>query len=166
MSTTVKTAPIPPSRQREKPGQQLKWIGKNIKRVEDPRLLTGQGRYIDDIDLPNMLHAAVLRSTRAHARIKSIDVAAAAALAGVVKVLTGADIARATGPLPCFSQKACCTGCSASARPSDSTVSTLEPSACTARQMQDRAATPSTSTVQVPQIPCSQPTWVPVRLSS
>ncbi len=38
MSTTVKTAPIPPSRQREKPGQQLKWIGKNIKRVEDPRL--------------------------------------------------------------------------------------------------------------------------------
>ena len=103
MSTTVKSAPIPPSRQREKPGQPLKWIGKNIKRVEDPRLLTGQGRYIDDIDLPNMLHAAVLRSTRAHARIKSIDVSAAAALKSVVKVLTGADIARATGPLPCFS---------------------------------------------------------------
>ena len=80
MSTTVKSAPIPPSRQREKPGQPLKWIGKNIKRVEDPRLLTGQGRYIDDIELPNMLHAAVLRSTRAHARIKSIDVSAAAAL--------------------------------------------------------------------------------------
>ena len=103
MSTTVKSAPIPPSRQREKPGQALKWIGKSIKRVEDPRLLTGQGRYIDDIDLPNMLHAAVLRSTRAHARIKSIDVSAAAALKSVVKVLTGADIARATGPLPCFS---------------------------------------------------------------
>jgi CO/xanthine dehydrogenase Mo-binding subunit len=103
MSTIVKSAPIPPSRQREKPGQQLKWIGKNIKRVEDPRLLTGQGRYIDDIDLPNMLHAAVLRSTRAHARIKSIDVTATAALHGVIKVLTGADIARTTGPLPCFS---------------------------------------------------------------
>ena len=103
MSTTVKSAPIPPSRQREKPGQPLKWIGKNIKRVEDPRLLTGQGRYIDDIDLPNMLHAAVLRSTRAHARIKSIDVSAAAALKRVVMVLTGADVARATGPLPCFS---------------------------------------------------------------
>ena len=103
MSTTVKSAPIPPSRQREKPGQPLKWIGKSIKRVEDPRLLTGQGRYIDDIDLPNMLHAAVLRSTRAHARIKSIDVSAAAALQSVVKVLTGADVARATGPLPCFS---------------------------------------------------------------
>ena len=94
MSATVKSAPIPPSRQREKPGQPLKWIGKSIKRVEDPRLLTGQGRYIDDIDLPNMLHAAVLRSTRAHARIKSIDVSAAAALKGVVLVLTGADIAR------------------------------------------------------------------------
>ena len=105
MSTIVKSAPIPPSRQREKPGQQLKWIGKNIKRVEDPRLLTGQGRYIDDIDLPNMLHAAVLRSTRAHARIKSIDVTVAAALPGVVKVLTGADIARTTGPLPCFSNQ-------------------------------------------------------------
>jgi CO/xanthine dehydrogenase Mo-binding subunit len=103
MNTIAKAVPIPPSRQREKPGQQLKWIGKNIKRIEDPRLLTGQGRYIDDIDLPNMLHAAVLRSTRAHARIKSIDVSAAAALPGVVRVLTGADIARTTGPLPCFS---------------------------------------------------------------
>ena len=50
-----------------------------------------------------MLHAAVLRSTRAHARIESIDVSAAAALKSVVKVMTGADVARATGPLPCFS---------------------------------------------------------------
>ncbi len=102
MSTATKSAPIPPSRQREKPGQTLKWIGKSIKRVEDPRLLTGQGRYIDDIDLPKMLHAAVLRSTRPHARIKSIDTAAASALPGVVKVLTGADIAATTGALPCF----------------------------------------------------------------
>ena len=62
MTATQKSAAIPPSRQRERPGQQLKWIGKSIKRVEDPRLLTGQGRYIDDIDRPNMLHAAVLRS--------------------------------------------------------------------------------------------------------
>ncbi|MGO9631913.1 MAG: xanthine dehydrogenase family protein molybdopterin-binding subunit [Xanthobacteraceae bacterium] len=102
MSTATKSAPIPPSRQREKPGQTLKWIGKSIKRVEDPRLLTGQGRYIDDIDLPKMLHAAVLRSSRPHARIKSIDTAAASALPGVVKVLTGADIAATTGALPCF----------------------------------------------------------------
>ncbi|MGO9045313.1 MAG: xanthine dehydrogenase family protein molybdopterin-binding subunit [Xanthobacteraceae bacterium] len=102
MSTATKSASIPPSRQREKPGQTLKWIGKSIKRVEDPRLLTGQGRYIDDIDLPKMLHAAVLRSSRPHARIKSIDTAAASALPGVVKVLTGADIAATTGALPCF----------------------------------------------------------------
>jgi hypothetical protein len=52
MSPAATSAPIPPSRQREKPGQSLKWIGKSMKRVEDPRLLTGQGRYIDDIDLP------------------------------------------------------------------------------------------------------------------
>jgi CO/xanthine dehydrogenase Mo-binding subunit len=93
---------IPASRQRERPGQPLKWIGKSLKRVEDPRLLTGQGRYIDDIDRPNMLHAAVLRSPHAHAHIVSIDVSAAAALPGVVAVLTGEDIARSTGPLPCF----------------------------------------------------------------
>ena len=69
MSPAATNAAIPLSRQREKPGQSLKWIGKSMKRVEDPRLLTGQGRYIDDIDLPNMLHAAVLRSSRPHAKI-------------------------------------------------------------------------------------------------
>ena len=79
MSPAVANAAIPLSRQREKPGQSLNWIGKSMKRVEDPRLLTGQGRYIDDIDLPNMLHAAVLRSSRPHAKIKSIDTRAAAA---------------------------------------------------------------------------------------
>ena len=45
-----------------------------MKRVEDPRLLTGKGKYIDDIVLPNMAHAAVLGSPHAHARVKSIDV--------------------------------------------------------------------------------------------
>jgi CO/xanthine dehydrogenase Mo-binding subunit len=102
MSPAATNAAIPLSRQREKPGQSLKWIGKSMKRVEDPRLLTGQGRYIDDIDLPNMLHAAVLRSSRPHAKIKSIDTRSAAALPGVIKVLTGADIAATTGALPCF----------------------------------------------------------------
>jgi CO/xanthine dehydrogenase Mo-binding subunit len=102
MSAPHTSVAIPPSRQREKPGQNLKWIGQNMKRVEDPRLLTGQGRYIDDIDLPNMLHAAVLRSSRPHAKIKSIDTRAAAELSGVVRILTGADIAKTTGALPCF----------------------------------------------------------------
>jgi CO/xanthine dehydrogenase Mo-binding subunit len=93
---------IPPSRQREKPGQVLKWIGQSMKRVEDPRLMTGNGRYIDDIDLPNMLHAAALRSPYAHARIVSISTEAARKLPGVAAVYTGADIAKKTGPLPCF----------------------------------------------------------------
>jgi carbon-monoxide dehydrogenase large subunit len=92
---------IPPSRQREKPGA-FRWIGQSMKRVEDPRLLAGQGRYIDDVALPNMLHAAALRSPHAHARIKSIDVSRAKALPGVVAVMTGADVAKVTGPLPCF----------------------------------------------------------------
>ena len=51
---------IPASKQREAPGQSLNWIGKSMKRVEDPRLLAGKGRYVDDVVLPNMAHAAVL----------------------------------------------------------------------------------------------------------
>ncbi|WP_407165948.1 xanthine dehydrogenase family protein molybdopterin-binding subunit [Bradyrhizobium sp. ORS 111] len=94
---------IPVSRQREKPGQKTKWIGTDMKRVEDPRLLAGQGRYADDVSLPGMLHAATLSSPHAHARIISIDASAARALPGVVAVMTGEDVARSTGPLPCFS---------------------------------------------------------------
>ena len=99
MSTTVKTL-IPLSRQREKP-----WPAAEVDRQEhhvDPRLLTGQGRGIDDIDLPNMLHKAEVRSTRAHA-LPLDRRQRRTALKGVVKVLTGADIARTTGPPPCFS---------------------------------------------------------------
>ena len=71
-------------------------------RKEDPRFLTGRGRFIDDISLPNQAHAAVLRSPHAHARIKSIDKTAALALPGVVVVISGEDAAKETGPLPCF----------------------------------------------------------------
>ena len=99
---TGNVARIPPSRQREKPGRAFRWIGQNMKRVEDPRLLAGQGRYIDDVALPGMLHAAVLRSPHAHARIRSIDVSRARALPGVVAVMTGADVAKVTGAMPCF----------------------------------------------------------------
>ena len=80
-----------------------RWIGQSMKRVEDPRLLTGRGRYIDDLVLPRMAHAAVLRSPHAHARIKSIDTSRAEALPGVELVMTGAQAAEQTGPLPCFS---------------------------------------------------------------
>jgi aerobic carbon-monoxide dehydrogenase large subunit len=70
------------------------WVGKSIKRKEDDRFLVGRGRYIEDITLPNMLHMAVLRSPLAHARIKSIDTSAAAALPGVVAVVTGELLAQ------------------------------------------------------------------------
>ena len=71
-------------------------------RREDNRLVTGRGRFTADWDLPGQAHAAFLRSDRAHARIVSIDTSQAAALAGVVRVLTGADVAAAgyKTPLP------------------------------------------------------------------
>jgi CO/xanthine dehydrogenase Mo-binding subunit len=86
------------------PGKEgLRWIGKNLNRVEDPRFLKGEGRYVDDIVLPNMLHAAIKRSPYAHALIKSIDTSKAEALPGVVRVLTGKDVEAHAGQLPSFS---------------------------------------------------------------
>jgi len=64
-------------------------IGESIKRKEDGRFLHGKGNYIDDINLPGMLHMAILRSPHAHARIRSIDTTAAAANPGVIAVVTG-----------------------------------------------------------------------------
>lgn len=64
-------------------------IGASLKRKEDPRLLTGQGRYVDDVRLPGMLHAVIVRSTHAHAVIRDIDVEKAAALPGVVMTVAG-----------------------------------------------------------------------------
>ena len=92
----------PPGRQKERPDQRLSIIGTRMLRKEDPRFLAGRGRFIDDITLPNMAHAAALRSPHAHARIRSIDKSAAEALPGVVAVITGEEAARETGPLPCF----------------------------------------------------------------
>jgi carbon-monoxide dehydrogenase large subunit len=66
-------------------------IGQPVRRKEDVRFLTGRGRYTDDIDLPGQAWLAILRSPHAHARILSIDTAAARAAPGVVAVLTGAD---------------------------------------------------------------------------
>ncbi len=94
---------IPKSRQREAPKSAYHAIGKSMRRVEDPRLLTGAGQYADDVKLPNMAHAAVLRSPHAHARIKSIDKSKAEALPGVVLVMTGAEAAEVTGPCADFS---------------------------------------------------------------
>jgi len=77
-----------------------RYTGASIKRSEDPRILTGAGRYVDDIKLPGMLHAAFVRSPLAHALVLSVDAEAARALPGVVAVLTGADLETMTVPGP------------------------------------------------------------------
>ncbi|HEV2471948.1 MAG TPA: xanthine dehydrogenase family protein molybdopterin-binding subunit, partial [Chthonomonadales bacterium] len=77
-----------------------RWFGAPVQRQEDPRLLRGRGSYVDDIDLPTMLHAAILRSTHAHARIVSIDASAARDLPGVHLVLTARDLGEKLEPSP------------------------------------------------------------------
>jgi aerobic carbon-monoxide dehydrogenase large subunit len=79
-----------------------RYFGATVRRKEDPRLLRGEGRYVDDIKLPGMLHAAFVRSPHAHARILAIRPAEAAKLPGVVRVLTWNDLARWMKPLPLF----------------------------------------------------------------
>ncbi len=68
-----------------------KLVGKRIRRREDPRMITGTATYVDDIKLPEMLYAAVVRSPHAAANIRSIDISKAAALPGVMAVYTGKD---------------------------------------------------------------------------
>jgi 2-furoyl-CoA dehydrogenase large subunit len=76
-----------------------RWIGKSVKRVEDFRLLTGRGTYIDDHPpVGNIHHAAIVRSRYAHARIRGWDVSRARRAEGVVAVITGEDVARETKP--------------------------------------------------------------------
>src|SRR2546426_10218998 len=74
------------------------YIGKPLKRVEDPRLIKGIASYLDDLNQPGMLHLAVLRSPYAHAKIESINIDAAKAIA---KIFTGADVNAKCGPVPC-----------------------------------------------------------------
>ena len=97
--TTVSRPEPPPARTHK---EVRKWIGKSIRRVEDPKFLRGRGGYIGDMTLPGMLHAAVLSSPYAHARITGIDTAEALAAPGVHAVITGAQAAELTGPLPDF----------------------------------------------------------------
>ncbi len=77
-----------------------KWVGKRMKRKEDLRLLTGRGNFMDDIRLPNMKHAAVLRSPYPHAWIRGIDVTEAERLPGVRGILTGEDVEKMSKPFP------------------------------------------------------------------
>ena len=76
-------------------------FGSGIRRREDPRLITGQATYTDDINLSGTVHAAILRSPHAHARINSVDTSAAAAAPGVLAVYTGADTEGVLNPIPC-----------------------------------------------------------------
>src|SRR5437879_6451356 len=75
--------------------------GRSVPRVEDDALLRGEGRFADDVDIRGQLYAQFLRSPHPHARIAGIDVTAAAALPGVVRVITGRDlVAAGVKPLP------------------------------------------------------------------
>jgi carbon-monoxide dehydrogenase large subunit len=77
-------------------------IGAAILRREDKRFLMGRGNYVSDIKLPNMSHGVILRSPHAHAKVKSVDIAAALKLPGVVAIFTGADLAAdKVGGMPC-----------------------------------------------------------------
>ncbi len=76
-------------------------IGQALRRKEDPRLLTGQGRYSDDVNMAGQAYACIVRSPHAHARIRAVDTARAQAMAGVLAVLTGNDaLADGLRPIP------------------------------------------------------------------
>jgi aerobic carbon-monoxide dehydrogenase large subunit len=77
-----------------------KLVGARVKRREDPRLIRGLGQYVDDVNLPNTLHVAILRSPWGHAKIKNLDAEAARQLRGVIAVVTGSEIKDQVGTLP------------------------------------------------------------------
>ena len=79
--------------------ERARFVGRSMQRREDHRLLTGRGQFVADLALPGMLHAVFVRSQHAHGRIRSIDVAEAAAMPGVVRVLTGAELQRLAPPV-------------------------------------------------------------------
>ena len=76
------------------------WIGRSIKRREDPRFLRGQAQYVDDIVLPGMAYLVVVRSTHGHARLQKVDVEAARRAPGVVAVVTAEDLAGRVHAVP------------------------------------------------------------------
>ncbi|MCW2778106.1 MAG: carbon monoxide dehydrogenase, partial [Frankiales bacterium] len=76
-------------------------LGRGRRRKEDPKLLTGQTNWTDNITLPGLLHMSVLRSPMAHAKIVSVDVSAALEMPGVIAAYSGADLADVQGALPC-----------------------------------------------------------------
>jgi len=81
------------------PSTQGSWIGKSVRRHEDARLVKGAGRFVDDVDVFDQLHCALVGSTIAHGRIRSIDMGAARSMAGVVRVVSGAEVRDLWEPL-------------------------------------------------------------------
>ncbi len=77
-----------------------RFVGSEVKRLEDPRLLRGEAQYVDDLVLPGLAHAHIVRSLHAHARLAGIDTSGAAAHPGVLLVLTGHDLAGVAAPKP------------------------------------------------------------------
>ena len=69
-----------------------RYVGAEVKRKEDPRLITGSSTYVDDVPIAGMAHVALTRSPHPHARIRHIDTSAAAAMPGVVAVITGDEL--------------------------------------------------------------------------
>ena len=75
-------------------------VGKSVKRVEDKRFITGNGKYSDDIILPRQTYASFVRSSYAHAKILGVDTSAAKNMSGVIAIYTGADVVDVNG-VPC-----------------------------------------------------------------
>jgi aerobic carbon-monoxide dehydrogenase large subunit len=80
-----------------------RYVGARVKRIEDPKLIRGEGQYVDDLTLSGMLHAAFVRSPHAHARIVRVDLAPARALPGVAGAFAAGDLAEIQKPLPALS---------------------------------------------------------------
>jgi carbon-monoxide dehydrogenase large subunit len=91
---------------RSTPSSVRDWIGEPLARLEDERFLTGQGQYVGDMKLPDMLHAAFVRSVHAHGFLRDIDVETAKSAPGVRAAITGADIEGQTDPFPVFARDA------------------------------------------------------------
>src|SRR5438067_5215343 len=80
-----------------------KYVGRRVKRTEDPRLIKGLAHYVDDVGLPETLHVVFVRSLYAHARVNGVDASEALKAPGVIAVYTGKDVAEKIGPVPCAS---------------------------------------------------------------
>lgn len=91
---------LAPKAKEESQQQTEQLVGLPLKRREDPRIVAGRTRYVDDIKLPGMLFASVLRSTYAHAKIRNIDLSAALRSPGVVRILLAKDLPKHSSLLP------------------------------------------------------------------